>query len=236
MNVSEGCIGCGSCVPCCPMEAISLGPDKAEINQDECVECNACIRAEVCPTDSLIKPDLKWPRTIRRAFSDPGPQHATGVPGRGTEEMKTNDVTGRYCKDHAGFVLDIGRPGIGTRLRTVEKIYKMLIGLGVHFEEQNPLRSLLKENDKTSFKEEVLNEKVLSIIIEFIVPSSRMKEILEALKSCAGEIDTVFSVGLVDRVLEDGSMENAKRAEELGYRPSVNAKVNVGLGRPLADS
>ena len=236
MNIGKDCIGCGSCVACCPMEAISLGPDGAKINQDECVECNACIRAEVCPTDSLIKPKLTWPRTIRRAFSDPGPQHATGVPGRGTEEMKTNDVTGRYRRGDVGFVLDVGRPGVGTRLRTVEKIYKMLIGLGVHFEEQNPLRGLLKEDDRTSFKEEVLDEKVLSIIIEFIVPNSGMKEILEALRSCAAEIDTVFSVGLVDRVLEDGSMENAKLAGELGYPISVNAKVNVGLGRPLAKS
>jgi ferredoxin len=112
MNVSDTCIGCGSCVPYCPMEAISLGPEKAEIDQDECVECNACFRAEVCPTDSLIRPELKWPRSVRRVFSDPAPQHGlTGVPGRGTEEMKTNDVTGRYRVGEAGFVLDVGRPG-----------------------------------------------------------------------------------------------------------------------------
>ena len=91
-------------------------------------------------------------------------------------------------------------------------------------------------NNATDIFKQLLDEKVLSIIIEFIVPSSRMKEILEALKSCAAEIDTVFSVGLVDRVSEDGSMENAKRAGELGYLVSVNAKVNVGLGRPLAKS
>ena len=235
MNVSDTCIGCGSCVPYCPMEAITLGPEKAEIDPDECVECNACLRSGVCPTDSLIKPELEWPRSVRRAFSDPAPQHGlTGIPGRGTEEMKTNDVTGRYRAGEAGFVLDIGRPGVGTRLRAVEKIYKSLVNLGTHFEELNPLRSLLNDKDKSTFKEEVLDEKVLSIIIEFSVPSSRLQEVLEELKKCAAEIDTVFSVGLIDKVLEDGSMENYERARQLGYSPSVNAKVNIGVGRPLA--
>src|SRR3990170_1216277 len=146
MNVSETCMGCGSCIPYCPMEAISLGPHGAEIDQDECVECNACIRSEVCPTESLIQPELQWPRSVRRVFSDPAPQHGlTGIPGRGTEEMKTNDVTGRYRAGEAGFVLDIGRPGIGARLRDVEKIYKRLVTMGAHFEEQNPLTSLLKD-------------------------------------------------------------------------------------------
>jgi len=168
-------------------------------------------------------------------FSDPGPQHGlTGVPGRGTEEMKTNDVTGRYRVGEAGFVLDVGRPGVGARLRDVEKIYRRLVHLGIHFEEKNPLRSLLKENDKTSFQEEVLNEKVLSIIIEFTVPSSRIGEVLDELKKCAAEIDTVFSVGLIDKVSEEGSMTNHELAGALGYRSSVNAKVNVGLGRPPA--
>jgi len=235
MKVSDTCIGCGSCAPYCPMEAISVGPERAEIDQDKCVECNACFRGDVCPTDSLIQPELKWPRSIRRAFSDPAPQHGlTGIPGRGTEEMKTNDVTGRYRVGEAGVVLDIGRPGVGTRLRAVEKIYRRLVNLGAHFEELNPLRSLLKDNDRRAFKEEVLDERVLSIIIEFKVPSSKLEEALDELRICASEIDTVFSVGLIDRVSEDGSMGNCQLARQLGYHPSINAKVNVGVGRPLA--
>src|SRR4030042_4829666 len=173
MNVTDTCIGCGLCIPYCPMEAISLGPERAEINLDECVECNASLRADVCQTDSLWMPDLKWPRSIRRVFSDPAPQHTlTGIPGRGTEEMKTNDVTGRYRVGEAGIVIDIGRPGVGTRLRDVETIYKRLVYLGITFEEKNPLTSLLKDKEKGVFKEEVLGEKVISIIIEFNVPSS----------------------------------------------------------------
>jgi hypothetical protein len=201
------------------------------------VECNACLRSEVCPTDSLIAPDLTWPRSVRRVFSDPAPQHGlTGVPGRGTEEMKTNDVTGRYRTGEAGLVLDIGRPGIGTRLRDVEKIYKRLVKMGGHFEEQNPLTGLLKNKGGSEFKEEVLDEKVLSIIIEFKVPSARLQEALEELERCAAEIDTVFSLGLIDRVSAEGLMENVQKVKELGYSPSINAKVNIGIGRPLVST
>jgi len=235
MNVSDECIGCGLCIPYCPMEAISLGPEIAEIDQDECVECNACLRSDVCPTDALVEPELEWPRSVRRAFSDPAPQHGlTGIPGRGTEEMKTNDVTGRYHVGEAGIAIDIGRPGVGTRLRDVEKIYKRLVKLGLHFEERNPVKGLLKDKDGSDFKEEVLNEKVLSIIIEFKMPSSRLQEVLQELEKCAADVDTVFSVGLIDKVLEDGSMENYERAWQLGYQPSINAKVNIGVGRPQA--
>jgi len=235
MIVAETCIACGSCIPYCPMDAISIGENYAEIDQDSCVECNSCVRSEICPTDSLTMPELTWPRSIRRAFSDPAPQHGTGIPGRGTEEMKTNDVSGRFCLGEAGIALDIGRPGIGTRLSDVELIYRKLLKLGIHFEEKNPLTAILNPGDSGSFKEEVLDEKVLSIIIEFKVPSSRLEEVLETLKQCAEEIDTVFSVGLIDRVAEDGSMSNSEKVKRMGYHPSINAKVNIGVGRPLAE-
>jgi len=158
----------------------------------------------------------------------------TGIPGRGTEEMKTNDVAGRYGVGEAGLALDIGRPGVGTYLRDVEKIYQKLVNLGITFEEKNPLTALLKEEDRTAFKEEVLDEKVLSIIIEFKVSSSRLEKVLHVLEKCAAEVDTVFSVGLIDKVSDDGSMKNYEKARQLGYEPSINAKVNIGIGRPLA--
>jgi ferredoxin len=233
----EACIEGGLCLLYCPMSAIGVDAEAQvmRIDQDECVECNACLRSGVCPTDSLIAPELEWPRSLRRVFSDPMAKHElTGMRGRGTAEMKTNDVTGRYHVGEVGFAIDVGRPGIGTRLRDVERIYKRLVKLGAQFEEQNPMRQLLKDEKEGTFKEEVLNEKVSSAIIEFKVPSFKLQEALQELKKCAAEIDTVFSVGLIDKVSEDGSMKNYELARQLGYHPSINAKVCAGIGKPQA--
>ncbi len=45
------CIGCGSCVGSCPVEAITLVDGKAEINQETCVHCGTC--AGVCPVNAI---------------------------------------------------------------------------------------------------------------------------------------------------------------------------------------
>ncbi len=111
------------------------------VNQDECVECGTCYRVlrnegyralfvrmirkalalfnlgylaevDLCPTGALIPPDLTWPRILRAQFSNPTVVHpGTGVPGRGTDEIKSNDVTGRLRQGEVGLVVEIGRPG-----------------------------------------------------------------------------------------------------------------------------
>lgn len=49
----DACVGCESCVPVCPVEAISMEDTKAIaiINQDTCTECEACIVE--CPVDAI---------------------------------------------------------------------------------------------------------------------------------------------------------------------------------------
>jgi electron transfer flavoprotein alpha subunit len=47
----EECVGCESCVPVCPVEAISMVEDKAEIDQDTCTECQTCV--EECPVEAI---------------------------------------------------------------------------------------------------------------------------------------------------------------------------------------
>ena len=101
---SDVCVGCGICVPYCPMTAISLNNGLAIIDLEKCVECGTCKRVVDCPTDAITETPLEWPRSIRKFFSDPVSEHKeTGIPGRGTEEMKTNDVTERFGYGEAGW-------------------------------------------------------------------------------------------------------------------------------------
>jgi ferredoxin len=106
---------------------------RAVVNADACVECYACYRGmskehlnpamvrtirkvakifrfrfdpepDICPTDAIVPQELTWPRIVRRAFSDPQvPHESTGIHGRGTAEVKTNDVTNRVNEGEAGF-------------------------------------------------------------------------------------------------------------------------------------
>lgn len=236
----ELCIGCGDCLPVCPVGAIELESDTAEINQVKCVECGVCYRAKRCPVEAFKQePDLPWPRIVRRVFSDPNAPHSatTGGWGRGTAEMKSNDVTGRYKRGQIGIAVEVGRPGVGETIRNVEKIAAPFARLGVEFEPLNPLTSLMTDTKKALFKEEVKDERVLSAIIEFLIEPSRLEELVKALEeSSALATDTVFSVSVINRLNPDGTVPNIDALERLGYRLSPNAKVNLGLGRPKADA
>lgn len=50
-KISDECISCGSCAGGCPVNAISEGDAKYEINADECISCGAC--AANCPVGAI---------------------------------------------------------------------------------------------------------------------------------------------------------------------------------------
>ena len=90
------------------------------------------------------------------------------------------------------------------------------------------------EDTKTGrMKEEVLDEKVLSAIIEAKTKLERIPEYLSTLQAVQKEIDTVFSVGVGSRCLSDGSIPHEQWATATGHTLSPNGKTNLGLGRPL---
>ena len=230
------CIACESCVPYCPVEAISVDAESAEIDQALCVECGVCLRAAVCPTDAIVQPELVWPRTLRALFSNPITVfEETGVAGRGTDEVKSNDVTGRYRRGEVGFGIEMGRPGTGTTFRQVQQVTSALARLGVRFEERNPLTTLLSDPAAGIVREDILDERVLTAIIEFKVPISRIGEVLETLTQVENDVDTVFSIDCISRPEADGSLPAVTALEALGYAASDHVKVCTGLGRPKID-
>ena len=44
-KISDDCISCGACAAECPVEAISEGDGKYEIDADKCIDCGTCANA-----------------------------------------------------------------------------------------------------------------------------------------------------------------------------------------------
>lgn len=234
----EKCVGCGICMVYCPAGAITVHDKKASIDQDACLGCGNCIRSRVvkCPAHAIHElPEAQQTLgyKLRRYFSDPATTHPqTGVPGRGTEEVKTNDVTGRVCRGELGICLELGRPVLGTTMQDVEIVTRELTKLGVRFDEGNPLTWMMDDPAAGTFKKEYINEKVVSCIVEFTIPFEQGAQILKRCRELAGMIHTVFSLDVICCYDEDGTNPALRLFDEVGMPARINSKVNIGIGRP----
>jgi ferredoxin len=234
---------------------------RATVNLEECVECYACVNGlsqehlnptlvramrrvfqmmrirfdpepDVCPTAAFEPEELTWPRVVRRAFSDPRvPHESTGIEGRGTEEVKTNDISGRVKKGEVGFTIELGRPGVGVWMREIQEMAWALARAGVSFEQKNPVTSLMSDVATGTLREDILNEKLMSAIIEVKVPVERTEEIIRIVHDVEKRIDTVVALGVGVRCDSDGEDRIvAPILEHLGYNLE-RAKTNTGLGK-----
>ncbi len=239
---------------------IDPGVNRAIVNADECVECYACHRGmsmehlnptlvrmvrgflhifrlrfdpepDVCPTAAILPDELTWPRTIRRAFSDVTATHeSTGIHGRGTEEVKTNDVTGRLGLGEVGITVELGRPGIGVWFSDVQRVTMALSTVPARFEEKNPVTKLMTSDSSGRLDPDIMGEKVMSCIIEVAMDENDVPEVLECLRGVSGEIATVMALGVSVRCDEDGQTDIERVLLEGEYDVAW-AKTNVGLGR-----
>ena len=234
---------------------------RATVNLEECVECYACVNGlsqehlnptlvramrrvfqmlrirfdpepDVCPTAAFEPEELTWPRVVRRAFSDPRvPHESTGIEGRGTEEVKTNDISGRVKKGEVGFTIELGRPGVGVWMREIQEMAWALARAGVSFEQKNPVTSLMSDVATGTLREDILNEKLMSAIIEIKVPVERTEEVIRIVHDVEKRIDTVVALGVGVRCDSDGEDRIvAPILERLGYNLE-RAKTNTGLGK-----
>jgi len=231
MKIDENlCNGCGQCELICPVQAIHIIDNKAKLDNEKCVECNVCYRNARCPVKAIRTTRLKWPRLIRNPFSDVISTHKlTGVAGRGTEEMKTNDITNRFEFGELGVSIELGRPGLGTKLANVELFTLKLSKIGVTYEKASPLSALIID-EVGHIKEDVKSEYVLSAIIEFKIPHEKLHEVLRIIKDIENVINTTFTVGIISRVNDDGKIPIVKNLEDKGFFVRPNAKINIGLG------
>ena len=231
----EKCTGCMECIPYCPARAIIATENKCTVDDKRCFECYTCLTSGICPVDALEKGPLKWPRILRHVFSSVAMLHKqTGIDGRGTAEMKTNDVTGRYRHGEVGFTVDVGRPGIGTIFEDVEKISMAVTKVGVEFEQMNPVTKLMRDKASGRLRDDIMMERILSCVLEFKTEDIKALSVINALMDVSNLVNTVFSVGCICRCRPDGTIPVKDMLDEAGisYRP--NGKINIGLGRPLA--
>lgn len=233
--------------------------NRASVNADECVECYTCFRGmsmeklnptmvrairgflkwfrlrfdpepDVCPTSAIVPDELAWPRIVRRAFSDPQvPHESTGVHGRGTEEVKTNDVTKRVTVGEVGYVVEFGRPTIGVRFRDIEKMTRALAALGIGFEPNNPVTHMMTDKRTGKIRDDILSEKILSAIVEFKTKIGTVPMVLRKIEEVSKSLDTVVAVGVSTRCEEDGVSALDTLLEEEGFS-FVRGKTNLGLG------
>ncbi|MCZ2151658.1 MAG: hypothetical protein LC126_28270, partial [Bryobacterales bacterium] len=130
-----------------------------------------------------------------------------------------------------GFTIEFGRPGVGVRFHEIEKMSMTLAKRGVSFEKKNPVTSLMTDTATGKIREDILNEKVLSAILEIKTTVDRTEEIIRAVWEVEKQIDTVVSIGVGTRCDENGEEHVvAPVLEKLGYSLQ-RAKTNIGLGK-----
>lgn len=102
----------------------------------------------------------------------------------------------------------------------------------VEFEPCNPITSLMLDNKTGYFREEILDERVYSAILEFSVQLEKLPAVLALCKRAAEKTETLFSLDVCS-VTQDGQDRRVLEILALaGMRARPNGKVNLGLGKP----
>jgi hypothetical protein len=206
-----------------------------EIDQDACTDCGMCLRAKICPVNALFQPEEPWPREVRGVLSNPMIEFmGSQTPGRGTEEMKTNDVKGTFQPGEVGVGIELGRPGVGAYFRDVEAVAMALTAadIGYEFAAENPVTHFMADKKTGKLREDVVNEKATSAIIEGKCKLEMLPAALKVLQEVAKTLDTVFTVEVITKVPPKGEVPIVPVLNKLGIWHSINSKNNMGLGEP----
>ena len=73
LECAQGCLGLGSCVEACRLDAIHIGPlGSAQTDWEKCMGCGLCVKA--CPQDLIELVEPEYNIYTACANEEPGPQ------------------------------------------------------------------------------------------------------------------------------------------------------------------
>jgi hypothetical protein len=101
--------------------------------------------------------------------------------------------------------------------------------MGVAFEANNPVTSLMTDRSRGLIRPEILNEKVLSAIVEIKTRLEDVPSVLRKIKELSREVETVVSVGVSTRCDAAGEEPLRELLVREGY-PNYRGKTNLGIG------
>jgi hypothetical protein len=130
----------------------------------------------------------------------------------------------------AGFVVEFGRPSIGVYFRDIQRMTMALAAAGASFEDRNPVTQLMSVKEHGLLRPDILAEKVLSAIVEFKTPLSRVDHFIDTVERVAEQLPTIVALGVAAVCDDEGRSPIEDVMVRRGY-PIIRGKTNLGLGR-----
>src|SRR5574342_973535 len=105
-----------------------------------------------------------------------------------------------------------------------------LAALPIAFEKKNPVFSLMTDPATGAIREDILDEKVLSAIVELKTSLEHVPRVLQRVEDIAPTLDTIVSIGVASRcdAQGDNGLEPVLKREGYAF---YRGKTNLGLGR-----
>jgi len=115
-------------------------------------------------------------------------------------------------------------------LSDLEKVVRKVTSMGVVFAEDNPVIPLIEDRKTGALRPEILKEKVLSAIAEFLIPEENAIDLINELQAFLNDkLDTVATMSVISRADQNGDSDFIQRLKDHGLAPYPNGKVNIGM-------
>jgi hypothetical protein len=116
----------------------------------------------------------------------------------------------------------------------VEIVAQALMGANIGYElaAENPVTHFMSDKSIGKLRDDVLDEKATSAIIEGKCKLEKLPDALRAIREAAKKVKTVFTVEVITKVTPEGEVPIKAVLEEMGIWYSVNTKNNLGIGEP----